>query len=340
MDALAFLDRAAKSKRQPVYVLAGEEDFLRRRCRDAIVALVLGDADPSFAVSSYDGEKLDFSAVRNDLETLPFLAPARVVIVEQADAFVTEHRPALEKYVAAPSKIGVLVLEVKSFPETTKLAKALPDAAKIACKAPKEEHLPGWCAGWARAGHGKQLPAEAAELLVELVGPSMGLIDQELAKLAVAVGEKPRIDAEEVDAYVGRSRSVDVFKILDAVGDEQPARALHLLARLFEEGEDPLAILGPLTYQLRKLAAANRALDRGLTAGQAMDAAGVPTWPKIRAGFERQLRHIGRRRLAKIPGWLVEINLGLKGGSPLPPRLQLERLIVRLARPRDPVPGR
>ena len=137
MDALQFLDRAAKSKRQPVYVLSGDEDFLKRRCRDAIIALTVGDADPTFAVSAYPGEKLDFSTVRNDLDTLPFLAPARVVVVEQADPFVTEHRPALERYVENPSKVGVLVLDVKSFPETTKLAKALPDAAKVKCEVPK-----------------------------------------------------------------------------------------------------------------------------------------------------------------------------------------------------------
>src|SRR5919109_3589376 len=136
MDALPFLDKAARSKRQPVYALVGDEDFLKRRCRDAVIALVVGDADPTFAVSVYPGDGLDFSTVRNDLDTLPFLAPARVVVVEGADPFVTEHRPALERYVQDPSKIGVLVLDVKSFPETTKLAKSLPDAAKIKCEAP------------------------------------------------------------------------------------------------------------------------------------------------------------------------------------------------------------
>ena len=90
MDALQFLDRAAKAKRQPVYALSGDEDFLKRRCRDAIIALTLGDADPSFAVATYPGDGLDFSTVRNDLDTLPFLAPARVVVVEQADPFVTK----------------------------------------------------------------------------------------------------------------------------------------------------------------------------------------------------------------------------------------------------------
>ena len=60
------------------------------------------------------------------------------------------HRPALERYVQKPSTAGVLILDVKTFPETTKLAKALPDAAKIACKSPPEYKLAAWCVEWAK----------------------------------------------------------------------------------------------------------------------------------------------------------------------------------------------
>lgn len=335
MDALPFLAKAAKSKRHPVYVLHGDEDFLKRRCRDAILTLVLGDADPAFAVAQYAGDRLDFSTVRNDLDTLPFLSPARVVVVDGADPFITEHRAALEKYVVAPSTIGVLVLETKAFPETTKLAKALPDAAKISCKTPPTYRLPDWCVDWSTSVRAKKLTPDAAGLLVDLVGPSMGLLDQELEKLAVAVGTKPAIDADDVDRLVGRSRSANVFHILDRIGEGKAGAALALLAELFEEGEDPLAVMGPLTSQLRKLAAVNRLTAQGRTLGDALDAAGVPKWPQARQSAERQLRHLGRRRLDQLGDWLVEINLGLKGGNPLPPRLQVERLVVKLARPRE-----
>jgi DNA polymerase-3 subunit delta len=335
MDALPFLDKAAKAKRQPVYALVGDEDFLKRHCRDAIISLAVGGADPAFAVAAYPGEKLDFSTVRNDLDTLPFLSPARVVVVEAADPFVTAHRESLEAYVQKPSKIGVLVLDVKTFPETTKLAKALPDAAKIVCKAPPAYKLPEWAAGWAKSRHGKPLAPDAAGLLVELVGQQMGLLDQEIEKLAVAIGARPQITAEDVDRYVGRSRAANVFRIMDAVGEGKPAEALAVLAELFEEGEDPLAVLGPLTAQLRKLATVGRLLARGQSLGPAMDAAGVMKWPQARQSFEKQLRHLGRRRLDKLAEWLVEVNLGLKGGNPLPPRLQVERLVVKLARPRE-----
>src|SRR3954470_8676088 len=102
MDALAFL-KTKSAQRLPIYALVGDEDFLKRHARERIISLVLGDEDPSFAVSTYAGDKLDFSTARNDLETPAFLAPCRVVVVENADAFVTNFRAELEAYVAKPS---------------------------------------------------------------------------------------------------------------------------------------------------------------------------------------------------------------------------------------------
>lgn len=337
MDALQFLDKAAKPKRQPVVALVGDEDFLKRRARDKLIAAALGDADPAFAVSVYPGDKLDFSTVRNDLDTRPFLAPCRVVVVDAADKFVSDNREALERYVAKPSADGVLILDVtaKTFAPTTKLAKALPDAAKIACKAPPEAKLADWCVAWAKAAHDAKLTADAAGLLVELVGTAMGQLDQEIEKLAVAVGPKAAIKPEDVDRLVERTREANVFHILDAIGDGKPAVALGLLGRAFADGEDPMGVFARLAYQLRKLAAVGRLIGEGQTLGAAMDAAGVKNWGDVRLKFERQVRWLGRRRLDKLSEWLVELDLGLKGGNPLPERVQVERLVVRLARPRE-----
>ncbi len=335
MDALAFLDTPGKAKRQPVFVVAGDEEFLRRRCRAAIQTLVLADADPEFALAVYPPEKLDFSTIRNELETLPFLAPCRLVIIESADAFVSLHREALEGYLAKPSRVGVLILEVKTFPETTRLAKQLPDAAKLMCKPLSPYKLPEWCVKWAKTEHQKTLTNDAAAVLVELVEPQLGLLAQELAKLSTAVGAKSTITADAVQSLVSRSRAADVFRIMNAIGDGNPAEALTVLGQLLDAGEEPLAILGPLMFQLRKLATTNRFVASGQSLGAAMDSANVAKWPQARQSLEKQLKHLGRRRLDQLMEWVVELNLGLKGGNPLPPRVQLERLIVRLARPRD-----
>src|SRR5438309_1024991 len=116
MDALQFIDKAAKSKPQPVYVLHGDEALLKREALAALDVLLLGDADPEFARSVVPGLTAEWSAVCSELDTLPFLSPRRVVVIDQADSFVTNNRPALEKLVAAPAKNGVLILDVKTWP--------------------------------------------------------------------------------------------------------------------------------------------------------------------------------------------------------------------------------
>lgn len=334
MDALQFLDKGGKVKRMPIYVVTGDEDFLKRRVLAALQAQLLGESDPSFALSTYPGDKADFAAIRSELDTLPFLSDCRLVIVEQADPFVTKFRSILEKYVEKPADKGVLVLEVKSWPSTTKLAKLVPEAATIIGKTPPTYKLGAWCVEWAKTAYGKKLAGPASQLLLDLVGPQMGLLDAELEKLAVYVGEKGSIEGADVDLLVGRSRSANVFKIMDAVGDGKPREALTILSELFEEGEAPVGILGALGSQLRKLALAARIHKQGTPLEDAMDRAGVAKWPQARESTQKQLRSLGWNRIDKLYDWLVECDQGMKGGSVLPDKVLLERLIVRMARPR------
>lgn len=332
MDALTFLDQAGRLSPQSVHVIHGEEDFLRRQVVAALRRLVLGpDEDAAFGMSSHAGDRADWADVHDELLTLPFLCPRRLVVIEAADAFVTAHRPQLEKYVQAPSPNGVLVLEVKSWPATTRLYKLLDGPASISCKALSGAKLGDWCRRWSQSQHAKQLTAPAASLLVDLVGADMGLLAQELAKLAVYVGAGGRIDTGDVDLLVGQNRAENTFRIFDLIGKGDTAGALALLDRLLGQGEQPLRLLGAFGWQLRKLAQAARLNADGAGLADALQQSGFPPF-KIREG-EQLLRHLGRRRLERVYDWLLEADLGMKGDCTLPERTQLERLIVRLALP-------
>jgi DNA polymerase-3 subunit delta len=335
MESRAFIDKVAASpgsvakKLQPVYVLYGDEDFLKREVVTALRKVVFETSENEFGLSTHAGESADFAAVRDELETLPFLSPRRMVVVENADPFVTRYRSALEKYFGHPSATGILVLIVKSWPSNTKLAKMIDSAGAISCKAPPVYKLPEWCVEWAKSRHGKELPLSAARLLVDLVGVEMGVLDQELAKLAIYVGSKPKITAADVDQLVGSSREQNTFKIFDAIGAGRPGEALTILDRLFEQGEEPLAILGAFNWQLRRLAKVVGLRRQGVPLSDALDRAGVQEFAQ--RGVEQQLRHLGPQRAERLYDWLLEVDFGLKGASQLPPRTLLERLVARLA---------
>jgi DNA polymerase-3 subunit delta len=335
MDALTFLERADKTRPLSFYVVHGDEVFLERLVLQTLRKLVLGDAEDAFGVSTFPGDKAEWATVLDEVRTLPFLGPRRLVIVEQADSFVSRERARLEKFVATLDSNplpGVLVLSVQTWAANTKLAKAVPDNRTIVCKTPSTTQLPEWCMKWCAAQYGKQLAGTAARLLVDLVGPQMGLLDQELSKLAAYAGSAGRIDAPDVDHLVGQSRTENTWKIFDLIGEAKPGEAVAFLDRLLDQGEEPIRLLGAFSMQLRRVAQAARLCVQGVALSEALERAQVP--PFGRRSAEKQLRHLGKQRLNQIFDWLLAADMGLKGSSQLPPRLLLERLVVQLARPR------
>ena len=217
-------DRAAKAKPQPLYVLTGEEAFLKRQVLVALRKIVLGAEDDSFGFSTFNGDKATFAAVHNELSTLPFLAPRRLVVVENADPFVTQERQKLEKYVGAPAATGVLVLDVKTWPANTKLAKLISDNVTIVCKTHETRTLPQWCVGWCAAHYGKQLVLPARGCSSISSAPKWAQLDQEINKLSIYVGDASRIEAKDVDQLVGDSRAEKTFEIFNLIGTGQTGK--------------------------------------------------------------------------------------------------------------------
>jgi DNA polymerase-3 subunit delta len=329
MESLAFLGKVDAAKVLPLYVLHGDEEFLKRQVLEKLRQRVLGAEAEESALSVQAGDKASFAAVFDELETVGFFAPRRLVIVENADPFVSKHRAQLEKKLTALPASGTLVLDVKSWPANTRLAKMVDQNATIVCKAPPAYKLAPWCVEWAASQQQKQLTSQAATLLVDLVGPDMGLLNQEILKLAIYVGNRQRITGEDVDRLVGHSRAENIWKIFDAMAEGRSGEAMTILDRLFDQGEEPMRILGAFAMQLRRLAQAARLTTLGRSLTQALEEAGIPPFGLKNA--EQQLRHLGRRRADKLYDWLLEINMGIRGNNPLPERTQLERLVAELA---------
>jgi DNA polymerase-3 subunit delta len=327
MDAWTFIEQTKRGDPQPVYVLVGEERFLQRLALETIRDLVFRDNPNDLAYSAYEGDVAKWADVGDELQTLPFLSSRRLVVVQEADGFVTRFREALEKYVQRPSRSGVLVLVVRTWRSNTRLAKLIPDKATIKCEALPAYRLPAWCVQWA-SRYGKQLTAPAAQLLVEFVGAEMGVLDQELAKLASYVGNASTIEPKDVDALVGHSRVETAWQMLEALGEGKLAAALATLHHLLDQGEEPVAILGAVSWQLRRLAQVAQLQRQGVALPTAMSRVGVPPFAQKR--MEEQLRRLGPRA-QKLYDWLLEADLGLKTSGGLSPPMVLERLLMRLA---------
>lgn len=326
----------------------GDEPFLVLHVLDVLRSRLCPDeADRSWAWREFDGAgDLDPRDVFDEAATIPMFATAtRAAVVRNADAFVTAARERLEAIAGSPrGRRGLVILEVRSLPSNTRLAKAVAkQGLAIDASIPPKADLAAWIRGWATSRHGITLAAATAQRLLERLGGNLGQIDQALARLAAATDPQARtkpIPPEAVDDFAGSPQERTAWGMVDAAAGGDTKRALRELADLLASGENPIGIAAQMASVLRRLSTAARLLALPAGAGrpagveQALREAGVAAWPKAVAQAKESLQQLGPRRARRLPVWLLDLDLALKGEASrgLRSRLALERLFCKMAR--------
>ncbi len=350
---VAALDYLASPTKHPVLafcVVFGDETFLKRQTLHQLREQALVGEDADFSCTEFSGDDVELRTVLDELSTRSMFGgdkSRRMVIVGEADGFVTKHRTRLEELAQHPLSSGVFILEVKTWPSNTRLFKSLSDKGlQIECKEPTPGAVGKWLISWAKQKHNTTLASDAAEQLLEIIGPEMGLLDQELAKLAlVAAPTKegkglPTISAQLVRENVGGWRAKTVWDMLDAAAGGNAPEALRQLDRLLSAGEQVLGVFGPISSSLRRFSTATRAIQQAEAQGRkipltnALEQAGVKAWPAAMQKAESQMKQLGRHRGSQMLRWLLDLDLALKGTSSAPHRARfaLEQLIARMAK--------
>lgn len=347
-SALEYLAHPDKYPAAHFCAVYGDDAFLKAEVLTTLRRQVLKGEEADFGLTVFTGRETQLRDVRDALSSQSLFGDgARVVIIEEADTFVTEYRAELEDFVTATR--GVLVLDVKTWPGNTRLAKAV-DANGLAidCRSyealqpkdqkPREREVKKWLAERTKAVYQVQIDSAAVDALVELVPPEPGILVQEIARLALLTGADRTIDTQLVRDNVGGWRTRATWDMVDAAADGRAADALLQLDRLITSGEKPQGLLPQMASTLRRFASAIELFEaaeadgRRLPSREALSQAGVLPFKLNDA--ERQLRQIGRRRAKQLTQWLLAADLAVKSYNSADDRArtELEKIIVQLSK--------
>ena len=324
--------RSSKAEHSPVYVVYGPELFLKRQSIAQITERVLAGSDKSMALSAFEAASgsVPLADVLDDLRTLPFLAERRLVIVRGADAFITQYRGELEAYLEKPCATGVLLLECRSFPGNTRLAKRVKAVGQaINCEEVKAYKIAGWLTGHARQQHDLAVESAAVSLLADLVGNDLGRLDGELQKLGLYVGERGRVTVRDVEALVSHYREEQVWGILSAIAAGDSKRALTLWEDVWQTDRAASArAIGGLAFKVRQLLNAKRAQEAGAPIHELGRALMIFRDP---GRVEAELSAFSTGQVEDMLTLLLEADVAAKtGGTSV--RSSIEGLIVAMCR--------
>ncbi len=350
IPALDWLGQSEKFVPGTICAVFGEESFLRRSVLAGIpqtVAKYLASEIPNgmaeeLEPAEFDGNSASWRNIFEELSTFSMFGPSkRLVILNDADDFLSKNRDVLEKYAEAPAETGILVLELKSFPSNTKLFKLIEGNGLLidCCALHEKTELPRWVCERAEKKHHFKIQLNAAALLIAQIGTEMGLLDQELARLALTIPEGQPVTEVQIRQNSGTWRMQTVWTLADCILDGNAKDSLFYLGQLLEAGEAPIAILAQLSSSLRRLATACQLIVEDEKAGRRPNLENALTEAGVNRYFLQksaaQLKRLGRERARELFAWLTELDFALKGASALPERLLLERFILRLAMPRQ-----
>ncbi len=234
---------------KPIYLLFGEELYLRnqyaKKLKDAIGA---GDMNTSvFTEKGFDvREVIDLS------ETVPFLAPHRLIVLEDS-RLTKESNDLFADYVASIPETTVFLLVESEVDKRNRVYKEIAKAGRaVEFKQQNEKTLTTWILSKVKREN-KQITNGAVSALFERCGTDMVCLDSELEKLFSYTYGRDAIRQEDVETICPKQTEANVFDMITNVAVGNRKEALDLYYEMLAMKEPPMRILYLLSRQFNQL---------------------------------------------------------------------------------------
>lgn len=249
-----------------IVTLTGPNSFLlQQELRQLVGDFVAEHTD--MGLERLDGEETTYDRIRESLESLPFLATKKLVVLRQGSAnkqFVENVEKLLKEL---PESTDLLLIEPKLDKRLAyyKLLKKVTDFKEF-----HELDGPGlarWLVDQAK-NQGGELSHADANTLVNRVGVNQQMLTGELAKLLLY---NQKINKASIELLTDKTPQSTIFDLLDAALTGKTKRALELYEEQRQQKVEPVQIVALLAWQLHVLAVLKTAgnKDLGIIASEA-----------------------------------------------------------------------
>lgn len=223
-----------------MYLLYGEEGYLRKQYRDKLKEAIIGDDNMNYHY--YEGKDIPIGEVIDQAETLPFFAEKRLIVLENSGYFKGGGE-ALAAYLSSPADTAYFVFVETQVDKRNRLYKTVSSkGCAVEFAVQDEATLKKWILGMIKKEN-KKISGPALEFLLEKTGTDMENIRRETEKLFCYCLDKEVITEKDIDEICTRRIGNHIFDMVSAIADKKQKKALTLYYELLAQKEPPMRIL-------------------------------------------------------------------------------------------------
>ncbi len=307
-----------------IYLLFGEEGYLKRQYRDRLTRAVLPEGD-TMNYACYEGKGIEIREVIDLAETMPFFAERRLIVFENSGFFKSGGTDLADYIKELPETTSFLFVEneVDKRSKLYKAVKARGRAVELGFQ--DEATLKRWVAGLIRKEN-KQVSEQTIVYFLNKTGTDMENITKELEKLFCYTFGRDAVTKEDVDAVCVTQITNHIFEMVDAVAQKKQRKALELYYDLLALKEPPMRILFLMIRQYRLLLQVKGLLKAGYGRKEIASKAGLH--PFVAGKYMDQAEHFPGRELRAIMEEGAELEQSVKTGR-LTDHLAVELFLVK-----------
>ncbi|MCA9331351.1 DNA polymerase III subunit delta [Candidatus Saccharibacteria bacterium] len=243
-----------------ITVLTGENAYLlQAELRQRIADFVVEYTD--MGLEQLDGEEVSYDRMREALESLPFLASKKLVLLRSPSANKQFIEKAADLLANVAETTDVIIVEPKP-DKRTSYYKFLKKSADVKDFPQMDESsLSRWLTEQAK-GQGGSVSLADARYLVDRVGANQQLLYNEITKL---LNYNPKVTRQTIELLTDHTPQSTIFELLEAAlgGNEKKALSLYTDQRAMKV--EPQYILAMLAWQLHIMAVVSAADGRDAT---------------------------------------------------------------------------
>lgn len=239
-----------------VYAVIGKESFEVKSAVDLLIKILLKpQKNPEFALKVYNGDKILFEDLMEELNSLPFFSEKRVVLIENGGELSKAEMSKLEDYFAHPNRTLCLIIAASAINRATNFYKKLEKAGIILDIAEeksweKEKSSKDWI--YARVSkEKKRISPEAINLLQKQIGTDLSSLAQEIEKLICFIGDRNEITMQDIASISTSVNTETAWQLCDAIFSRNASHALLVMKGLLDSGTPLLALIRQIRAQMQ-----------------------------------------------------------------------------------------
>ena len=268
MATISSLDSdLLKSKIHPAYCFVGEEEYLKSIYIRKIAGAFLGSGLEHGLEVVY-GSETDAKEIIDRSQSLGIFAEKRVLVVKEADALSPKSRKVMLEHLGREQSPDTCLIlsSFKLDPKSAFYRDLQENTIFVSFDCLKSESLAEWVMQKARE-LGCKITIASAQLLIQITGPSLGLLEQELLKLSAYLEGKPdrEIKPDHIKLLAGDTSEVGGFELAEALAKKDLKQSLALFHKMLRTGEDPVKMLSGINHKFNTLWRVKLMLAQGLS---------------------------------------------------------------------------